>query len=501
MYAAIPLEIEEAFISSLDLRDLVNYSHTGKQGRIAVQYILQRRSTTLLLSYLSSSDIATFWSSLTAGKGGLTGSGPVWITQPLPTWTPANLNAVVAAGAGHDTRLLLRKIGWTQAVSQSRIPVVLPSRTTTPFIDSHPRACVLTDKTWVFTKAGHLPITVTETADRSVFRHLAGAKHSMATTLLTETALISLHPKEAVLRDCAWRHGSGLPTHERTYAAGRVAAMGGSNNHCILLRGPSHGQQCLALLRRLRGGQGTGLLSWKSGTQDSVAMDAYSGFMQDFYSIGWSWSECKNPDCEMFGFPRDVACTLPMSRTSGGNYKEKKIALLSHSIENGYPPFTRVYRGVLFPTSCRVPKIVPVPLDHGVVAYHTMDDLRAYTWIDPIIKGFPLYPQFMKPHETIGSTTIFNPLAWREPLSSRAQSHLLIFMACIHELGPLNITLLEPGAPPRPVHGDVLLMIETNGSIQDTRQEDIPRLREAFARVWASKSKGDRIGTSYSSSF
>ncbi|KAJ7436955.1 hypothetical protein B0H11DRAFT_2206816 [Mycena galericulata] len=150
------------------------------------------------------------------------------------------------------------------------------------------------------------------------------------------------------------------------------------------------------------------------------------------------------------------------------NLKENKILRTMHAIEHAVPSFPHIHRGLLFATGCADPFVVPVPLDHGIPTYRTMDDLRAYTWISPRLVNFPRYPIFMCPFDTIGSTTIFHALGWKEELTGGRA--LLIFMTSIHEVGPTNHVLCVEPLTPRSVHGDVLL---------------------TFAEVWAHKQEGD----------
>ncbi|KAJ7081414.1 hypothetical protein B0H15DRAFT_948923 [Mycena belliarum] len=497
MYSSIPTEIEHAFIDQLEFGDLVSYSHVARQARTTVHDVLALRTTTLLLRYFDSSELGSLWHTLDQGTGGITGSSPVWLTQPQPTWLPSDLNIVLGADQGGAGRRLLRSLGWTQTTTPSRIPVVMPSRAPTHAIHAHRTLSVYTDSTWTFTRVGRPPITLTETADSAVFKHLAGAKHTMATLLLTPTALIALHPVHALRKECVWRYGSGKPEEERTTAASRVAAMGAQIDYHTGRREDSHGQNCLALLRRLRGGRGVGLLRWNAQATDVLTSDAYAGFMDDVYSIGWTWEKCRNPACEAFGFPRGLAATSPNTTVLSTNPKENKILQRANAIARASPPFPKLCQGLLFATSCPRAMLVPVAVDYGVREYHTMDDLRAYDWIDIRIAGATSQPIFWKPHETVGSASIFQSLASRLEVSSSLR--LLVFMACIHELGPFNDALAV--LQPRPVHGDVLVVLEVDGQLQNAQESDTPAVRSAFAASWATRREGDPIGIAYTSSF
>ncbi|KAJ7492987.1 hypothetical protein B0H11DRAFT_1911427 [Mycena galericulata] len=477
----LPPEIEETFIADLEFGDLLHYSHVARQARTTVQSKLSFRVTSLLLPYFAHAEMSGFWEVLDKGEGGLTGSSVAWVTQTNPSWKPTDLNAVCIVGQAQHTRSYLAHGGWSEEQIETRIPLVLPAGGLTHSIRAHPASSPLAGNTWKFSKTGHPCITLTETAENSVFVHIAGAKHTMATMLLTPKSIIALHPYECLSKYFTFRHGTGLPAHERSWATERAHAMGGRDTFFRDLTdaGRPCGRICPALLRRLRGGTSIGLLRWDAGPEDSVTKSAYTGFMDNRYSQGWTWASCRNSRCDTFLFPRDIYPTLPKSVMLSSNVKENKILRTMHAIEHAVPAFPRIHRGLLFATGCADPFVVPVPLDHGIPTYRTMDDLRAYTWISPRLVNFPRYPIFMRPFDTIGSTTIFHALGWREDLAGGRA--LLIFMTSIHEVGPTNHALCVEPLTPRSVHGDVLLMLEVNGIIVDTTLDEVPFARAAFA--------------------
>ncbi|KAJ7100065.1 hypothetical protein B0H15DRAFT_944442 [Mycena belliarum] len=162
--------------------------------------------------------------------------------------------------------------------------------------------------------------------------------------------------------------------------------------------------------------------------------------------------------------------------------------------------FSHLFRGVLFPTSCREALIVDVPLDHGVSTYHTMDDLRTESWISPRMPGAPSCPALLSPSASVGSTTFFSWLSWKEELSDG--DSLLIFVTSIKEVGPPNMLFDNMvGSGGRTVHGDVLLMLEDANGVRDTQRRDIAWMKKSFMRVWQSLQEGDAVGLAYRSRF
>ncbi|KAJ7433013.1 hypothetical protein B0H11DRAFT_2259798 [Mycena galericulata] len=479
MYVHIPPEIEERFIERSEFLDLIRYSHVARQARQTVHSILALRCTNMLKPYFEREEMDGFWNALRNGEGGLTGSAPVWITQYNPAWLPLDLNAVAVIDGAQHTRLYLRERGWSDEVIRTRIPMVLPSQSLTHSIQAHPASSPLAATTWRFTKNGSPAITLTEVAEQSVFLHLVGAKHTMATMLLTASSLIALHPYECIRRYSTFRFGAGLPQAERRIASIRAHIMGGRDRFFEDRQG-SCGPHCPSLLRRLRGGDSVGLLRWNDMTDDLVTMEAYHGFMENRYSVGWTWTKCRNSECETFGFPRDIVSTLPKSAMLSSNPKENKIRRTIYAVEHANPAFPKIYHGVLFATGCDEPFVVPVPLDHGRRRYYTIDDLRAYTWISPRLENFPRYPVFLPPHETVGGATIFNVLGWKEDIGN--DKALLIFMTSIHPLGFVNDALASSVPSTRPIHGDVLLLLESRGEVQDLGVGDSDFLKNAFKR-------------------
>jgi hypothetical protein len=94
------------------------------------------------------------------------------------------------------------------------------------------------DRAWRYTSAERPQITLTETVDPAVFKHLTGSPHTMATMLLTSTSIIALHAFECIHRLSTWRHGwsTSSDTHERI--AYRVSLMGGANTYFAAVQGP-----------------------------------------------------------------------------------------------------------------------------------------------------------------------------------------------------------------------------------------------------------------------
>ncbi|KAJ7831807.1 hypothetical protein B0H13DRAFT_2371259 [Mycena leptocephala] len=529
MYPAIPLEIESIFIQDAAYLDIVRYSHVCRQARAVVQALLSLRCLELLLPYFDAEDIRRFWNALDKGHGGITGSGALWMTKAYPTWVPDDLNTVVTMDRATPIRFFLQDCGWRERSISVRVPAVLQARG-----HHRLRAYPLTDNgnytnlTWIYTKAAKRTITVTETADSSVFKHIAEARHTMATMLVTSSTIISLHGFECAASIATWRAGWDRRTHEHVDAAQRVLLMGGTDSYFTAISGEC-GSRCPGVVRRLRGGTGVGLLAWRAFPlqgplsdqetandadeeglvpindelvpvgPDVVSRDAYNGFIRDRYAFGWSWCHCRNEACATFMFPRDLLPTVPVGQTLSSNPKVNSILRTQHAVEHCVPPFAHLYSGLLFPTACRRPYAVSVPLDHGLRSYRTMDDLRVHTWIKPRIAGLPALPSVMPPSCVVGSTTIFNALAWKELY--QPECYLLVFMTSIHQIGPINEVLVPPLDGGRPVHGDVLLMLEHRSGLVNLTLDSADAVASIFYDAWKTKVDGQPMGTYYQTSF
>ncbi|KAJ7880942.1 hypothetical protein B0H13DRAFT_1891525 [Mycena leptocephala] len=539
MYSAIPPELEILFLRDADYLDVVQYSHTCHQARSVVHSLLSLRCTNLLLPYVKAEKIPFFWSALNEGHGGITGSATLWVTQSTPKWNPHDLNTVVALDRAKRIRYFLLNNGWAECSVAIRVPDVLQARGSRRL-----RALPLSEDshymnlTWIYTKPGKCTITVTETADASVFKHIAEARHTMATMLLTSSTIIALHGFECAAKISTWRAGWDCRTATHAEAARRVCLMGGTNTYFGSMVGGCK-SRCPGVVRRLRGGTGVGLLAWKAlhmqrpadsdqqepATEvdehtsdggdvprlvtDTISQDAYNGFMEDRYAFGWTWCHCRNDRCATFMFPRDLVATVPRAYSLASNPKANAILRTKHAVEhctpnsgliivNNLQAFARLYSGLLFPTACGRPYLVPVPLDHGLTSYRTMDDLWAYTWIKTRIVGIPILPAVMPPTCVVGSTTVFNGLAWKEEYQPGC--YLLVFMTSIHRIGPVNPTLVSTGGVGRPVHGDVLLMLEVSGQVVDLSLESAEFVANIFYSSWKTKTEGEPIVT-YSQDF
>ncbi|KAJ7033485.1 hypothetical protein C8F04DRAFT_1260996 [Mycena alexandri] len=510
MYSKIPLEIEHYFLQDSDCWALIRYSHVGQQARRAVQAKLNSRCTKMLLQFFNDNDLAPFWDAMNRGRGGVTGSGPLWMSQSQPSWSLHNLNTVVTNARMGPARTFFASRGWKEELVPSWIPEVNTYRDS-DLMTAHDHSSTYVDRTWQYSKHNRPTITLTETADRSVFRHIASARHTLATMLLTSTSMIALHPDEFIRSVCI-RRGSWAPDWQVLNSVmARVTECGGSDSFLESINGPC-GRRCPGLLRRLRGGKSIGLLLWNGASYhpdssravtlegrsdvDFVAMDAYSGFAKDEYALGWTWARCVNTPCQSYLFPRN--CLVPRGRATPAhtNPKDARIFRTEEAIRRCVPSFPRLYKGILFPTSSGRPVVVSVPLDHGIDTYHSIDDLRTQAWITPRIRNIEPYPIFMPPHNLIGATTIFNALSWTETVGSGCA--LLICMTAIHDIGPSNRLLGECCL--RPVHGDVLLLLETKAGLQDVDMTDAPMLKQLFERVWNSKVDETSLGTYYKTS-
>ncbi|KAJ7035367.1 hypothetical protein C8F04DRAFT_1258909 [Mycena alexandri] len=514
MYNDVPFELEETFVLGFEYVQLVNYSHVCQKARRTVQGILASRCNSLLVHFFRESDIPGFWTVLNHGRGGLTGSGAYWVTdRGLHNDVLRDLNAVVGAGHGNPVRQFLAARGWTERAVTGRIPVVLHTRNGMRR-NSHDIGSPYADLHWVFSKPHRPDVSLTETGDEAIFRHVAGANHTMATMLLTSSAIIALHGSEVGRKVYTWRAGVDTLAATHSDRIKRVAEMGGWDTQYTDKKAPCR-KGCPGLLRRLRGGRGVGLMAWGpipsliisdteadtvlDGLIDTVGVDAYFGFQQNRYAFGWTWAVCDNEYCETFLFPKDLASAFPTRVVLSHNPKENRVLRTNAAIEGAMPPFHTTYVGLLFATSCSTPYSVCVPLDHGIAAYGTTDDLLTHPWITPRVVGLPAYPVFMPPPTLVGGTTIFNAFSLRLPLG--ACRFLLVFMSSIHSVGPLNTLLRGEAGTGRPIHGDVLFMLEEQGSIRDLNIDAVLPLKALFASVWASMKEGDPVGGYYVSSF
>ncbi|KAJ6495749.1 hypothetical protein C8R47DRAFT_1069598 [Mycena vitilis] len=498
MYSSLPTEVELRFIEGAYFSEVADYSHVCRQARAVVQSMLSLRGTYLLLRYFDVDDIALFWSALDQGRGGICGSGAAWILRSRPGWEPTNLNAVVATGRAGPIRILLRGKGWAEDVVPSRIPFVYPSRP-----PRHPIPTLLADSpnretTWRFKKVGRPELTLTETVHETVFQHIVGALDTMGTVLLTSTTIVALHAWECMEKFATPRAGTQHQPELQSQATWR----GGSSGYFALKNGAC-GAHCPGLLRRMRGGRGIGLLRWRATAAgatglgmgdgclevewedaetdrgaDTVGSDAYGGFCQTAYAFGWSWCSCENIACETFMFPRDIRPTVGSETRLSNNPKEDNILRTAHAVVHSQPPFPRLFQGLLWPTSCSRAYVVPVPLDHGLTYFCTADDLRVHTWIMPRSEAMPKLPMFMAPHAIVGGNTQLGTLAWREPYA--LGRYLLIFMTSVDDLGPVNTTVPTSGS--KTIHGDVLVMLETDGVVEDVGEGDTARVSMLFSR-------------------
>ncbi|KAJ7264029.1 hypothetical protein B0H12DRAFT_1068831 [Mycena haematopus] len=480
--------VEIRFVNNVEFRDLIAYAHTCQKARHIVQSVLQRRCQLLLERYLDLTDIHDFWRALNAGRGGITGSAAVWVTQVRPVWTPRNINIVVAHNGEHLIRRFLVRRGWTEDTMESRMRIIsLSGPYVSRTLDAHPSTPRYVGRSWRFSKPGACQITVTQTGDRTVFEHLTGVSHTMNTMLVTSSTIIALHAFECIQKLSVWRRG---PMGAIMAFSGASTAwdIGGRSEDPTREPSPCR-SSCPGLLRRLRGGRGVGLFQWKvphsvrstnqrgrvkEDWRDRVAVDAYDGFSAPEYAFGWTWCTCENTECDTFLFPRNVHPALPGGELLSCNPKEDFILRTADAIQTCQPPFASIYKALLFATSCRTPFVVPVPLDHGLQDYRSPDDLRTYTWITRRIPGELPLPKWWAPYEIVGGTTDFATLAYKI-------RGLLLFLASAHDIGPVNVALRED-MQPRPIHGDVLVMLEAEGKIVDLALEDALRLVELIKR-------------------
>ncbi|KAJ7177873.1 hypothetical protein C8R46DRAFT_1029460 [Mycena filopes] len=494
MYSNVPAEIERFFLADADFLALVVYSHVGRQARGIVQAEMGMRVNRLLLDFFEWHLLEELWAALDYGRGGITGSAPLWVMEARPEWRVHDLNMVVGWGRADRARCFLDTAGWTEGSPTRRVPMV-KDRHSWFTLPAHEESSRYTDRTWRYDALNRPAITLTETADRAVFRHLAGARSTLASSLLTHSCLISLHGFECARKICVWRGGEDTDHPQYEWVFDRVFMdIGATGEYYDGQGGYPCGKRCVGLLRRLRGGTAVGLLAWKPSelpsvaaprpkesagrSSDVLAWDAYAGFPGSEYAFGWTWAQCENPACSTFLFPRDMVAEAPEGRNARSS-KDMRILRIRGAILNCKPRYPVLHAGMLFATSCPQARVVPVALDHGIDTYRTLDDLCTRAWITPRIVGMPPSSMFLPPGLLVGGTSIFSPLAWKEELSQG--KYLLIIAASVQPVGPVN-DLLTASADPRAVHGDVLLMLENDGVLQHLEEADATKMVKWFQR-------------------
>ncbi|KAJ7169169.1 hypothetical protein C8R43DRAFT_1121059 [Mycena crocata] len=481
MYNNIPPEIEAHFLEDVDWSDVVSYSRSSPQGRATAQFMLGLHVNQALQPFVPPDHRDNFWSLLGAGQGGVTGSTPFWVTEKCPTWRPRDLNTIVRHGGGDALRAFLRSWGCTQTDLAGRIPQVRTTASGNRPVLSYRIPSEYCTFNWLFTTPQGTQITVTETQDASVVRHLLGSAHTLQTMLLTRNIVLAFHPQHCTTRRAVFRTGAMSSSMEVNRAMDlHILDMGVTRGNSGVASG-NCGQQCLGLLRRVRGGRDIGLMRWSGhGALDEFDTDAYGGFMQAKYGYCWTWSTCQTTQCELYHFPRDIRVLgrPPALHLRETNPKLDLVTKKKYAIMNCTPGFATIYEGLLFATSCPDCMLVPVPLDYGIQTYTTMDDLRAYTWVPASLVRIPL---LFPPTETVGSVTCIHPLSWR--VATDNGMTMLVFMAAIRDVAPINISIVPDEGGSKSAYGDILLMLEDAGKIVHPGAH-VSMCRKTFQSWW-----------------
>ncbi|KAJ7101430.1 hypothetical protein B0H15DRAFT_943755 [Mycena belliarum] len=470
--------------SGLNWLDLLRYGQAGRYAHAAVQDIVARRVSEIVAEFVPVLHRDELWSLLSKGGGGITGSVVEWVTQADPLWWPSDLNMVVSRGGATALREFLKSWGC----QESFLSVYLPAGRST-YANSRPLRCDeypdWADVSWKFQTPDGEFITLTEARESTVVHHLLQCRHSLQAVLLTRNLLIVFYPRHQVSKEAVLRAG-GLAGH---HARGikevryRLNAMG-----CDTRRYGSEvrpcGEHCVGLLRRLRGGKGVGIYQWSQATElDDEEKAAYEGFWLSKHAVAWTWAQCHNFACATYGFPRDLQVKGPRPTIVSHNPKEVAVLLKVHAVKSCRPAFSAVYDGVLYATSCTSPFVVPVPLDHGIQTYRGPDDLRAYTWIQPTVLASQRVPRTMSPTEVYGPLISLSQLRWSLPMADDAR--LLVFLTTTTTDAPVTQSLTPASFEPRPVHGDVLLMLEVDGEVVDLLPGMVSQCQRCFQSWWA----------------
>ncbi|KAJ7273966.1 hypothetical protein C8J57DRAFT_1506079 [Mycena rebaudengoi] len=453
----LPPELFDALLLGLTFTDIINYSHAFAAARDSVQRLMHLRLCQLLLPYFPENAHKKFWDALDSACGGIVGSGTLWITTPQPDWTPRDLNLLLMLDHGADLFLLLADTNWVEVHAEASIPNVascLRPSTTIPTARN-------LDRLRMFTKNGRT-ITVTEFNHSTPFPHLLTADHSLRTMILTRTALIALNPVDVIKRQVRWKHAVPWSIAKGKDADAWCRSVGVARLFPLTCT-----KACNALLRRLRGGRGIGVLFFDAHERHGpVAAYADSGFMSEDLSWGWTWAMCRNMHCSYYGFPRRLtAPSKPPLATA--DPKDAALIMKDYFIRNATPSFPAVYTAILFPTASMVPRIVPVPLDYGLTRYCTVDDLRTHIWV---------YPKAaMSPTVLLGGSVSFTERRWSIPLD---ESRLLVvIMQSVNEDANRNHVFQNIQ-----VHGDVLMICENDNQPRDLSVDDIPLTLETFTK-------------------
>ncbi|KAJ7451494.1 hypothetical protein B0H11DRAFT_2246355 [Mycena galericulata] len=470
MYNNVPPEIEELFLGDLGWDDQIAYGHTGHQARDILQATLAMRVLNVLDLFIPQRHHDRFWALLAAGNGGVTGSASTWVTESSPTWLPRDLNTVVArGGATALCAFLLNLPGFEERHRSPRIPGARPTAAGTSI-----QRCYHPDSEWadsftLISTANERLITVTETTEPSVLRHLLEVRHSVQAVLLTRNIVLAMYPRDVCSRSMVYRAGgisNGGP-FDIGHARKRATEMGYSSLTNPTLIGACE-TLCPGLLRRLRGGRGLGLFRWTTRTMDDLDASAYNGFMDEaFAGFAWTWG--------VDGSPPNIVDT---------NAKRAVLRSMAYASMHSDPPFAQIYQGILFATSCLEPLFVPVPLDHGISDLRTIDDLCTYTWIHGALNESRNTPRFWPPTTAAGVVFELNRLSYTLRLDNSG-SKMHIFMSTNEAHAPINLALTPREEGVHSAHGDVLIMFSNNDGMTEPDAGLILAARAYFQEWWS----------------
>nr|GAT51202.1 predicted protein [Mycena chlorophos] len=464
MIQSLPFDLEFLVINELIFASLLAYSAVSRRARDGVRHVLQHRTSRLLTRFdIPITSRGTLWSHLDAFYGGLTGSALLWVTQPHPTWFPADLNLVVGYGGTEPLNEMFSELGFLVETAPSRLPRVVPRPNVRAMLPYPEMSLWCPIVTYIQTPHGQT-ITVSESHEDSPVRLVLEAEHSLQAGVLTSTSLILLYPEHFLLGVSLLRSGGveRRSNRERSLEPTIVRARGLQIRTIFRTRylAPCRRSTCPGLIRRLRGGRGVLVLKWSTASMhDQLGAAALNGFLDGRHALMWSWGVCENYLCEFHSQPRELRADGPFLEDSAtnGHPKMTKIARIEAALKRHNPPFPHLFVALLFPTSAPSSALVSLPLDHHTTQYRTIDDLRVYSWIDARPLLAPRSPLFMEPNLVGGGVTFASSNARRVWVNGTFS--IVVVLQCTAFSQRRNL-LLFPATEDAglSIHGDVLVI-------------------------------------------
>ncbi|KAG1764936.1 hypothetical protein EDD22DRAFT_845637 [Suillus occidentalis] len=116
------------------------------------------------------------------------------------------------------------------------------------------------------------------------------------------------------------------------------------------------------------------------------------------------------------------------------------IEYLAHAITEHHPPYSQIYQGLLYVTACTRPYLVPMPVQDGVTASHTLQDLEYNALLNFLVPLDDVYTFFYE-DETNNPppNSLVNNIAPHAPMQAQLDGNLLV----VKEHGGLLVDILE----------------------------------------------------------